>query len=181
MTKEVYKPVKGYEKFYEVSNLGNVKSLRRNCLMAQIPNSMGYLRVCLTDGTNKRRAFVHRLVAEAFLDKPCGKNVVNHIDFNFLNNSAENLEWVTQKENMEHSSRHGRMKHSDDWKNGIRNGLIAVMGKPVIAVDIVTGETTMFDSVNGTAKFGYCPSCVSLCCNGHSTQHRGHFWRFAEC
>ena len=108
---EIWKPVKGYEGLYEVSNLGNLRSLdkhimygNRYCLFKGKPikpfsNSMGYLRVGLYKNNQGKKYFVHRLVAEAFIPNPNNLPCIDHIDRNYLNNSADNLRWCTQKEN----------------------------------------------------------------------------------
>lgn len=113
---EEWRSVKGYEGFYEVSDLGNVRSLARRHRtfdgvkilkgvknITPTDNGNGYLIVSLNkDGIRKSR-YVHRLVAEMFINKPVGKEYVNHIDYNRKNNTVENLEWCTQAENLEHS------------------------------------------------------------------------------
>ena len=72
----------------------------------------GYLRVYMRQiSTNKRvDKYVHRLVAEYFIEKPSGKNIVNHIDCDRTNNKVENLEWVTQKENLDYAMLVGRLR-----------------------------------------------------------------------
>lgn len=69
----------------------------------QICPSNNYYSVIL--GT--KRIFVHRLIAFAFCEKPEGKEYVNHIDGDKLNNNASNLEWVDRSENMHHALEHG--------------------------------------------------------------------------
>ena len=86
---------------YLCSNYGNVKSKRFGIVLKGDLNNAGYLRVQL--GSVKHRQFIHRIVAETFLQKIDGKNVVNHIDGNKLNNRADNLEWVTPSENDNHA------------------------------------------------------------------------------
>jgi len=107
---EIYKDVIGYERHYQVSNLGNVKSLERLSLIGrqlkekilkQKTDTKGYLTVNLyLDGKSKSRT-VHQLVTQAFLNHiPNGyKAVVNHIDFDKLNNNVSNLEIVSNREN----------------------------------------------------------------------------------
>lgn len=105
--KEVWKPIKGYENEYLVSNLGQVKSLdriRKNGLkkgkvLKPIRHSNGYLRVHL----NRKDYFIHRLVAQAFIENPLNKEYVNHIDGDKTNNNVTNLEWTTPSENMHHA------------------------------------------------------------------------------
>ena len=103
MTEEIWKPVKGYESRYLVSDLGNVKSIKRDILLKGQINRENYRSVTLCKN-NKVKVFrVHRLVAEAFIPNPEGKPEVNHKDYNRLNNTAGNLEWMTRAENFNYS------------------------------------------------------------------------------
>lgn len=102
---EIWKPVVGYEGFYEVSNLGRVKSLHCNPakIIAQTGRPNHYLSVHLSKNGKATRKNVHRLVAMAFVSNPSNKLQVNHINGNRADNRAENLEWVTGSENIKHS------------------------------------------------------------------------------
>jgi len=114
--KEIYKNVKGFEGYYQVSNLGNIKSLgaynnRKEKLLTQEntkTKSVYYKRVKLHKNGKYTRFLVHRLVAMHFMPNPKNKPQVNHIDNNTTNNTAENLEWCTASENMQHSRNQGR-------------------------------------------------------------------------
>tara|TARA_R110000824_G_C14906141_1_gene645997 strand:+ start:128 stop:628 length:501 start_codon:yes stop_codon:yes gene_type:complete len=101
--KEVFKDVLNYEGIYQVSDLGNVKSLKfgKERVLKQCINANGYLKVNFIKFKKTKSYKVHQLVAMAFLNhKPCGlKLVVNHIDFNRTNNYLCNLEITTQREN----------------------------------------------------------------------------------
>lgn len=116
---EIWKPIKGFENLYEVSNLGRVKSIftkfadkngkimtKKQTILKQCFTSTGYLMVNL----NHKPFKVHRLVATAFIPNPNNKPQVNHIDFNPLNNKVQNLEWATSKENINHTVSHNRSK-----------------------------------------------------------------------
>ena len=120
--KEIWKDIQGYEGLYQVSNLGRVKSLigwngheyvKREKVIDGWNSDKGNGYICkkvrLCKYGKGKEAQVHRLVAEAFLPKVKGKNVVNHKDFNPLNNEVSNLEWCTQNENIEYSKLAGRM------------------------------------------------------------------------
>ena len=136
---EIWKSVKGYEGLYEVSNLGNVRSLAhtteivRNGTKMNMPHPSkilkpqkrqhGYLSVCLYGRGGNARGFkqvsVHRLVAEAFIPNPRNCEEVNHIDEDKQNNRADNLEWCTRKENINHGTAISRgAKARTDNPNG---------------------------------------------------------------
>lgn len=119
---EIWKDVSGYEGFYQVSNLGRVRSLDRSIkqfyghrniagnIIKGHPNHQGYLLVNFCVKQKNKRHQVHRLVAKAFIPNPDSKPNVNHIDGNNQNNALSNLEWCTQKENIAHSFKIGRSK-----------------------------------------------------------------------
>jgi len=115
---EVWEYVVGYEKKYQVSNLGRVKrsgynKVSKDCKyrraykdekeIAQMIRKNGYKKLSL--GLNKviKNELVHRLVALAFIQNPMNKKCVNHIDGNKENNNVKNLEWATSKENINHA------------------------------------------------------------------------------
>lgn len=124
---EVWKDVKGYEGYYQVSNLGNIKSLERIIENSgtrtgyykikerilkprENKNRNGYYELSLRKDGKEKRFKVHRLVACAFIENPYNKPEVNHIDGNKSNNCVSNLEWTTSKENKEHA-----------WNIGLNN------------------------------------------------------------
>lgn len=123
---EIWKDIAGWENQYQVSNLGNIRSLdgwlyytrcnrphervRYGKIIRQTVSS-GYKRACITRTTNK---IVHRLVAIAFVPNPLNLPEVNHIDGDKLNNRWDNLEWVTRKQNQEHAVKMGRYRVGAD-------------------------------------------------------------------
>lgn len=98
MEKEIWKDIKNYERFYQISNLGNIKNYRNKLLQPRI-NKSGYNRVILHKDKHGKEFLVHRLVAEAFIPNPNNLPCINHKDENKANNCVENLEWCTQKYN----------------------------------------------------------------------------------
>lgn len=94
--------IKEYEGMYSVSSDGRVFSYKSNKYL-KLQSNKHYLKVMLTKNGEQIQKLVHRLVAEAFIPNPENKKEVNHIDGNKLNNSIDNLEWVTPKENQQHS------------------------------------------------------------------------------
>lgn len=109
MKEEVWKPVLGYEGFYEISDLGNVRSLphkvvdskgriclkRGKRLKTKIGNKTGYHYVNLSKNGKKKTVCVHRIIAEAFIPNPNNLPCVNHIDEDRGNSVLSNLEWCT--------------------------------------------------------------------------------------
>ena len=106
--KEIWKDIIGYDGFYKVSNIGNIKSLKRNKVLKTCNKSDGYERVVLCVNYVMKTFLVHRLVAIAFIGNPKEKLEVNHIDGIKTNNNTSNLEWCTRTENLQHA-----------WDNGL--------------------------------------------------------------
>lgn len=102
--KEEFKPITGYEA-YEVSTLGVIK--KGNKIMNPPTYSTGYKVQKLSRNGKSKRVMVHRLVAETFIPKQEGKDVVNHKDGNKQNNAVTNLEWCTLQENCNHATKYG--------------------------------------------------------------------------
>ena len=100
---EVWKDVVGYEGLYQVSNLGNVYSVRAKKILKTSTTNGGYKRVVLCRNGVAKAFYVHRIVANSFVDGYIDGMEVNHIDGNTANNSSENLEWVTRSDNIKHS------------------------------------------------------------------------------
>lgn len=114
---EIWKDIRGYEGIYQISNHGRVKSIDRRVrnhkcgatrtikehIIHSTDNGNGYQIVGLRGNGKRKNFYVHRLVAEHFIEKPDGKEYINHMDYNRANNNVANLEWCTQKENMVYS------------------------------------------------------------------------------
>ena len=118
MIEEIWRPIAGYEGFYEVSNMGFVRSLdrsvpnglgykrfRKGQIIKMWPNSKGYMRCQLSYNNDKKFYLVHRLVAEAFIPKVNGLPEINHKDEDKTNNSVDNLEWCDRKYNNNYGNR----------------------------------------------------------------------------
>ena len=116
METEIWKPVKDYENYYEVSSEGNIRTierviilsthqyLKKQKLLTQFKDPRGYFHVKLYNGLGKCKSLTtHRIVALTFLDNPKGLIEVNHIDHNKHNNHLSNLEWITRSDNIKHS------------------------------------------------------------------------------
>lgn len=111
---EIWTPVQGYEKLYEISTFGNIKALPKEVISNGVIRSRqekilrpiirsGYKAVVLCFNKSRKAIPVHRLVAIHFIPNPESKPEVNHIDGDKKNNCVGNLEWCTRIENMRHA------------------------------------------------------------------------------
>ena len=165
-----WKEIQGHEK-YMVSNAGEIYSKKSNMLMKQWKNSMGYMRVCI-DG---KFYFAHRLVASAFVAGD--GEMVNHKDFNPLNNKAENLEWTDRAGNMKYSADRGRFKHTKEWSKKIGEGLKESIGTPVRSI-AENGEVKYYEYAKLVKEDGHLPSMVCRCCKNERKTHHGLHWEY---
>lgn len=91
---EIFKPINGFRRLYAISNLGRVKSLKRDKIIA--PSIVGgFMHVILKKKGTQKGMYIHRLLAEAFLPNPNNLSYVKHKDKNKLNNNLSNLEWCS--------------------------------------------------------------------------------------
>ena len=173
---EVWKDIEGFEGRYQVSNLGEVRSLDQQCwnghvfflkrgrVLKQKMSTSGYMRVSLGKDNDR---YVHRLVAGAFLPNADGLPQVNHKDENKLNNRVENLEWCTSLYNM-HYGNAVAVREEKLKRTHISNR------RPVI--NLSTG--TVYPSVTEAAdKEGVHFMSISSCIRGKAKSAGGH--RFA--
>jgi hypothetical protein len=113
---EIWKDIKGFEGYYQVSNHGKIKSLSRSIINSKgiakklsekilkpRPNKDGYVRVCLYSPSSNVDRLIHLIVAEHFIPKVDGKHQINHINGVKHDNHVSNLEWCTPSENIRHS------------------------------------------------------------------------------
>jgi len=104
--KEIWKDINGFEGYYQVSSLGKIKSLRFNKIRyLKFYKRNGYFCIDLQIKNKIKKTTVHRLVASAFILNPLNKPMINHINGNRKDNRVENLEWVTNSENLIHAHR----------------------------------------------------------------------------
>lgn len=179
---EEWRDIPGYEGMYQVSSFGRVKSLARTMphkthgtwnISERILKSFWsgqkdsqYLAVFLHSGRGHQKIFrVHRLVAEAFIPRIEGKDVVNHKNCDRADNSVSNLEWVTPKENAQHAKAHGRLENVG-WNK-----------REVINVD--TGER--FESVKAAAaKYEVTQRAIYQAASLPNRHCRGYRWKYAD-
>ena len=169
MMTEIWKPVPGYEGLYEVSNIGEIRSIPRHGTFKNLHilkgghNKDGYKQISLTKNGKPRTFRVHRIVASVFIPNPMGYREINHKDEDKDNNNVENLEWCTRIYNMNYGTRNQRMS------------------KPVILIK--NNETVEFKSLTDAANYikkGANISNISRCCKGLRKTAYGYVWKFKE-
>ena len=190
--REEYRDIKGLEGYYQVSNLGNVKSLERKVWCGRgrgyyktIPEKIlkagddgyGYLQVVLCKGGKDKPCKVHRLVAEAFLENPDNLPDINHIDENPHNNNVNNLEWCTRKYNINYGTRNIRAGKSNSKAN-TNNPKLSIA---VISINKISGLITEFPSTMEAERvLGIDHSHIVKCCKGRQKSAGGFYWMYAE-
>lgn len=178
---EIWKPVVGYEGFYEVSNEGRIRSLDRNVvcsnsvrfykgrILACGIDNHGYARVVLAVSGKHTTKQLHRLIAEAFIQNPDNLPEVNHKDENPLNNSVENLEWCSKLYNLRYGTGQTRSAKSHMV--------------PVQQFDMSGNLIAEYDGVNSAAKHIGKPNdatAITKCCSGKHKTAYGFIWRYKE-
>lgn len=165
---ENWKSIAGYDGLYEVSSIGRVRSLNYNHtgkIKVLKPRKIctGYLVVGLHKNREKKLFKVHRLVAAAFIPNPDSKPQVNHKNEIKSDNRAENLEWMTAKENCNFGTRNERIS------------------KPVIQLTKSGKLVAEFKSITEAARqTGIAHSNIVSCCRGLLKTTGGFVWSYAQ-
>lgn len=158
-TLEFWKDIKGYEGLYQVSNIGQVKSLRRNKILKPAPDDKGYLTVGLHKNKKQKTFRIHRLVAEAFLPNEEELPEVDHINRDRADNRVCNLQWISHIENL--------------------RKIPAGIGASKLVQCIETGE--IFESVKSAAKaFDKHPNSMSNHLRGNRKTCAGLHFKYYE-
>lgn len=185
---EVWKDIPNYEGLYQISNLGNVKSLcfgARNIkksnivkLLHQSRNNLGYHKVQLYKDGKSKMFYVHRLVAMSFIPNPDNKPQINHKDGNKDNNTIDNLEWVTSKENLRHAVETG-LRQPSQMKG--RTGKLNKMSKIIYQYDMDGNYIATHYGISEAARTLNCnTSTIGECLRGKNKTACGFLWKYAD-
>lgn len=162
---EIWKPIKNFETYYEISNLGNVKSNKYiSKILKPFKNSKGYLYVNLINNRKRKTISIHRLVALTFISNPENKPQINHKDCNKLNNCVSNLEWCNNSENTKHA-----------YDNQLRFST----GYKIIQYDLNYNKLNEFKSMleaSNITNISY--NGIRLCCLQKRKTSGGYIWKF---
>lgn len=197
MEKEIWKPIKGYEGLYDVSNFGRVKMLKRvtafgcatkiypEVIKKQSNDGVGYKTVTLSKNGKSKTYRVHRLVAETFIPNPENKPQVSHLDESKDNNKVTNLRWATCKENINMPLHRIRASISHSGERSCRfgkRGYLSTNGKIVIQLDKNGNFIAEFGSqLEAARSVGSKDSTgISACCLGKQETAYGFKWKYKE-
>ena len=173
---EIWKPIPGYEELYQASNLGRIKGQRGWVLKPGTDPVTGYLHVILVKEKSHKGKYVHRLVWEAF-NGPIEKGLeINHIDEDKSNNSLDNLELMTHKQNMNYGNR--AEKHRQTM---LERGNFGKCRKAVNQYSFPEREfIKRYESLTQAAgETGACIQNISACIHGRVANAGGFIWEFA--
>lgn len=176
--KEKWRPVVGYEGFYEVSSLGRVRSLnrvvqhadgissiRKGRVLKPLSDKYGYLVVHLCKDGKQTNKKVHRLVAKAFIPNPEGLPQVNHKNEVKNDNRVENLEWCDAAYNSAYGTARTRAAKR--------------LSKTVLQIDPNTMKVIReWPSAMECGRNGFNGFHISGCCLGKQKTHKGFIWRY---
>ena len=184
---EIWKDVVGYEGHYSISSFG-----RLVCHERYITDKNGhkhYLKRCLIKTKQKgvyqscalhingirKRYYIHRLVASAFIPNPENKPCVDHIDCNVDNNNVTNLRWVTQRENVYNPL---TRKHAKENYVHLFNELNG-KSTPIARFSLSNNkDLKIYPSQCEAKREGYNQGAISACCRGQNKSHKGYCWMY---
>lgn len=160
---EIWKRIDGLDK-YEVSSFGRVKNSVSGRILNGSVNNHGYIRydLCM-DGKRIVRSG-HRLVANAFIHKVYGMDIVNHKDGNKTNNNVSNLEWSNYHRNAIHSVYDLNNYPKSNWKKVI-----------CVETQVVYDTTKYAERDTGVSHTG-----IISCCKGKRKTAGGFHWEYAD-
>lgn len=160
----MWEKIDGYN-YHSVSDNGEVRNDKTNNILKQWSATGNYMYVALCEDGDRKTKRVHRLVAETFVPNPNGKSQVNHIDGNKHNNCANNLEWVTPSENMNHA-----------YRTGLQRKVCKGKVKSVVCLN----DGKHFNTISEASEhYGVSREQIYWCCRRQSTRCELIF-RFAE-
>jgi hypothetical protein len=172
----MFKPIKDFEN-YMVNENGTIINNQTNQVKVPTSNNAGkgYMYVELWKNNQRKRMYVHRIVAEAFIPNTENKPYINHKDGNPKNNNVENLEWCTPLENVEHASKVLGVMQQYKKANAKRQ-------RAVRQIDVATQQVVAIYPSMGEAerKTGIKSSYISQICSGKFKQCFGYSWCYVE-
>ena len=182
--KEIWKDIIGYEGLYKISNYGKVKRIKfinnktnKLCekILKESDNGNGYKLVSLCKNNKRKNYYVHRLVAENFLENPNNYKEVNHKDNNKCNNISDNLEWCNRSYNVKYSYDKGF--HVAPKPMLGKKGKNHPIAKLVKQYDLQGNFIEEYESANlASIETGICYTSIKKCRCGKQKTAGGFIW-----
>lgn len=183
MQQEIWKDIKGYESFYQVSNYGRVKSLKRKRkgrngfdvnvrekLLKHKINRYGYVTYSICKYSKIKQFTSHRLVAITFLENEYNLPQINHINGNKLDNNVNNLEWCDNQHNMKEAYRLGLSKARKSKDNSLSKKVCKIKNGVIVK---------QYDSLTDASLDNkVVKSAISNCLKGRSKSCCGFDWSY---
>ena len=176
---QIWKDIEGYKGHYQISNYGNVRSLKKDAFLMKGGYLKGYKIISLWKNGTGKMFRVHRLVAAAFIPNPDNKPCIDHIDGDRANNHADNLRWVTAKENCNNPITKSRLhKKIGVYMTGRLGGLHQRAKK--IAMYSACGDLikTFLSVKDAQRETGLNDSNIIKCCKGIKKTCGGYIWAY---
>lgn len=192
---EIWRPIKGYEGYYEASNMGNIRSVdriilstanklhtehkqfRKGRLLKQGIGRKGYKLIVLQKDGKKHTMYTHRIIAATFIENLENKPCIDHINGIHIDNRAENLRWCTQKENINNPNTIN--KNIEILR---QNNIIGCKPKTILQLDKdslkiireIPPRTSFFK------EMGYTRGYITAACRNRKQNAYGYKWAFKE-
>ena len=199
---EIWKDILGYEGLYQISNLGDVRSLNYNHtgeikLLKQSTDKYGYKRVGLFKNGKEKKYLIHRLVAMTFIPNPDNLPIINHKDEDKTNNNVNNLEWCTYEYNNNYGTRNERVSesmrgennplygkcHREETKKKMSEKMKGKNLKPILMYDKEGNFIRRFNSIGEANEyFGKNRNCSSIsnCLNGRKKTTYNYIFKYED-
>ena len=169
------KQIKDFDNFIIYED-GTVVNTRTGNKRSPHLDKDGYLRVTLEKDGKTTTRFIHRLLAEAFIPNPENKETVNHKDENKINNSLDNLEWMTKAENDNYGTRNKRIARVS--KDNYNHKEIAMCDK--ITHEIIKKFDSIADALEELGKDRTNTYAISKVCKGKGLSAYGYWWKYID-
>lgn len=188
MEEEIWRDIKGYENRYQVSNMGNVRSLhykdRKNPnvdsgirILKPIKKMNGYLAVTLLGVQTN----IHRIVAETFISNTHNKPCVDHINAIKTDNRVENLRWVTYLENSRNPACLEKIRSFVNKRFKGKTGVLSAKYRKVFQYSMEGILIKEWDCISDACReIGVDSGSVTKVCQGKSKYAKGYIWRYEK-